>query len=76
MALANRSTGPVDVAIVGGGVTGCARALTLAEAGKRARPFEAREIAGGASDNGGFALRAGAPAAELDLLDPARLLGG
>ena len=75
MALANRSTGPVDVAIVGGGVTGCARALTLAEAGKRARPFEAREIAGGASDDG-FALRGGAPAPELDLLDPARLLGG
>ena len=76
MALANRSTGPVDVAIVGGGVTGCACVLKLAEAGKRARPFEAQEIAGVASDNGGFALRGGAPAPELDLLDPARLLGG
>jgi len=76
VALANQSTGPVDVAIVGGGVTGCACALKLAEAGKRVRPFEAREIAGGASDDGGFALRGGAPAPELDLLDPARLLGG
>jgi glycine/D-amino acid oxidase-like deaminating enzyme len=55
--------GPVDVAIVGGGVTGCACALALAEAGKRVRLHEAREIAGGASGrNGGFALRGGAPA--------------
>lgn len=37
------------MAIVGGGVTGCACALTLAQAGKRVRAFEAREIAGGAS---------------------------
>jgi len=40
------------------------------------RPFEAREIAAGASDNGGLALRGGALAPELDLFDPARLLGG
>jgi glycine/D-amino acid oxidase-like deaminating enzyme len=54
------------VAIVGGGVTGCACALKLAEAGKRVRLFEAREIAGGASGrNGGFALRGGAPAYDL-----------
>src|SRR3954469_20189937 len=60
---ADRSAGPVDVAIVGGGVTGCACALRLAEAGRRVRLFEAREIAGGASGrNGGFALRGGAPA--------------
>jgi gamma-glutamylputrescine oxidase len=53
----------VDVAIVGGGVTGCACALVLAEAGWRVRLYEAREIAGGASGrNGGFALRGGAPA--------------
>ena len=60
---ASRSAGPVDVAIVGGGVTGCACALALAEAGQRVRVYEAREIAGGASGrNGGFALRGGAPA--------------
>jgi glycine/D-amino acid oxidase-like deaminating enzyme len=54
--------GVVDVAIVGGGVTGCAAALVLARAGKRVRLYEAREIAGGASGrNGGFALR-GMPA--------------
>jgi glycine/D-amino acid oxidase-like deaminating enzyme len=49
------------VTIVGGGVTGCSCALTLAEAGVRVRLHEAREIAGGASGrNGGFALRGGA----------------
>lgn len=49
---------PVDVVVVGGGVTGCSCALTLARSGKRVRLFEAREIAGGASGrNGGFALR-------------------
>jgi gamma-glutamylputrescine oxidase len=56
-----RLEGPVDVAIVGGGVTGCSCALTLAEAGMRARLYEARAIASGASGrNGGFALRGGA----------------
>ena len=55
--------GTVDVAVVGGGITGCACALALADAGKRVRLFEAREIAGGASGrNGGFALRGGAAA--------------
>ena len=49
--------------IVGGGVTGCSCALTLAERGVRVRLHEAREIAGGASGrNGGFALRGGAMA--------------
>ena len=58
---ASRPAGPVDVAIVGGGVTGCACALVLVEAGRRVRVYEAREIAGGASGrNGGFALRGGA----------------
>ena len=53
--------GDVDIAVVGGGITGCACALELAEAGKRVRLFDAREIAGGASGrNGGFALRGGA----------------
>jgi glycine/D-amino acid oxidase-like deaminating enzyme len=62
----DRSAGPVDVAIVGGGVTGCACALTLAERGKRVRVYEAREIAGGASGrNGGFALRGAAPAYDV-----------
>src|SRR6186997_2799472 len=61
-----RIDGPADVAVVGGGITGCACALTLAEAGKRVRLFEAREIAGGASGrNGGFALRGGAPAYDV-----------
>jgi gamma-glutamylputrescine oxidase len=63
---ADRSAGPADVAIVGGGVTGCACALRLAEAGRRVRLFEAREIASGASGrNGGFALRGGAPAYDV-----------
>ena len=58
-----RPAGPADVAIVGGGVTGCACALALAEAGQRVVLYEAREIAGGASGrNGGFALRGAAPA--------------
>jgi gamma-glutamylputrescine oxidase len=52
--------GRADVAIVGGGITGCSCALALAEAGLTVRLFEAREIAGGASGrNGGFALRGG-----------------
>jgi len=57
------SNGPVDVAVIGGGVTGCACAHVLALAGLSVRVFEAREIASGASGrNGGFALRGGAPA--------------
>ena len=54
------------MAIIGGGVTGCSCALTLARAGKRVRLFDAREIAGGASGrNGGFALRGLAPAYDV-----------
>src|SRR5215210_7544297 len=50
-----------EVAIVGGGVTGCACALALARAGVRVRVHEARRVAEGASGrNGGFALRGGA----------------
>jgi glycine/D-amino acid oxidase-like deaminating enzyme len=53
--------GIADVAVVGGGITGCSCALALAEAGRSVRLFEAREVAGGASGrNGGFALRGGA----------------
>ena len=56
-----RLAGPADVVVVGGGVTGCAAAFVLAEAGLRVRLHDAREIAGGASGrNGGFALRGGA----------------
>jgi gamma-glutamylputrescine oxidase len=52
-----------EVVVVGAGVTGCAAALRLAEAGKRVRLHDARGIAEGASGrNGGFALR-GMPAA-------------
>jgi gamma-glutamylputrescine oxidase len=53
-----RFDGRAEVAVIGGGVTGCAAALALAERGVRVRLHEAREIAGGASGrNGGFALR-------------------
>jgi gamma-glutamylputrescine oxidase len=55
--------GPPDVAVVGGGITGCSCALALAEAGVSVRLYESREVAGGASGrNGGFALRGGAAA--------------
>src|SRR2546421_956146 len=55
--------GRVDVAIVGGGVTGCACAHALARGGMSVRVHEARKVAEGASGrNGGFALRGGAPA--------------
>jgi glycine/D-amino acid oxidase-like deaminating enzyme len=54
-------SGPPEVEVVGGGVTGCSCALTLARAGVRVRLHEAREVASGASGrNGGFALRGGA----------------
>jgi glycine/D-amino acid oxidase-like deaminating enzyme len=56
-----RIEGRVDVAIIGGGVTGCSAALRLAEAGLRVRLYEQRGIAEGASGrNGGFALPGGA----------------
>ena len=58
--------GRAEVAVIGGGVTGCSCALTLAERGARVRLYEAREIAGGASGrNGGFALRG--PAVPYDI---------
>jgi len=58
--------------VIGGGVTGCSCALTLAERGVRVRLHEAREIAGGASGrNGGFALRGATPAYD----EARRLLG-
>ena len=56
-------SGRPDVEIVGGGVTGCSCALTLAGKGLRVRLHEARAVASGASGrNGGFALRGGAMA--------------
>jgi glycine/D-amino acid oxidase-like deaminating enzyme len=60
--------------VVGGGVTGCSCALTLARRGRRVRLVDAREIAGGASGrNGGFALRGLCPSYDeaRDLLGPA-----
>jgi gamma-glutamylputrescine oxidase len=58
--------GRADVIVIGGGVTGCSCALTLAEAGVRVRVYEARGVATGASGrNGGFALRGGAPAYDV-----------
>src|SRR5918996_6264872 len=58
-----RLSGTADVGVVGGGITGCACALALAEGGLRVVLHEARELAGGASGrNGGFALRGGAMA--------------
>src|SRR5919199_4518125 len=54
--------GKAEVEVVGGGVTGCSCALTLAEAGVQVRLHEARTVASGASGrNGGFALRGAAP---------------
>lgn len=50
--------GRTEVAVIGGGVTGCSCALTLAERGVHVRVYEQRRIAGGASGrNGGFASR-------------------
>lgn len=47
----------VDVAIVGGGITGCSAALTLAERGLRVALLEARDVGWGASGrNGGQVL--------------------
>jgi gamma-glutamylputrescine oxidase len=58
---AARFDGRAEVAVIGGGVTGCSCALSLAERGVRVRLFEAGEIAAGASGrNGGFALRGAA----------------
>ena len=61
----------VDVAVVGGGVTGLACARLLADADLRVRVLEARSVASGASGrNGGFALR-GLARAYADVRDPA-----
>lgn len=53
----------VEVAVVGGGVTGLSCARALAEDGVRVRVLEARRVGSGASGrNGGFVLRGLAPA--------------
>jgi glycine/D-amino acid oxidase-like deaminating enzyme len=58
-----RLPGTADAVVVGGGITGCACALALAEGGLRVVLHEGRELASGASGrNGGFALRGGAMA--------------
>ena len=60
-ALARVRVDAPEFEIVGAGITGISAALTLAEAGRRVRVHDAREVAGGASGrNGGFALRGGA----------------
>jgi len=64
----SRMDGRVDVAVVGGGVTGCACARVLAEAGLKVRLHDARGIAEGASGrNGGFALRGGAASYDVSV---------
>src|SRR5207247_4117085 len=53
-----RRRGRAEVAVIGGGVTGCSCALTLAERGTSVVLYERTTVAGGASGrNGGFALR-------------------
>jgi gamma-glutamylputrescine oxidase len=48
----------VDVAIIGGGITGLSCARAVAHAGARVRVLEARRVGSGASGrNGGFAVR-------------------
>jgi gamma-glutamylputrescine oxidase len=57
----SRLPGRPEVIVIGGGVTGCSCALTLADHGVPVRLHDGREIAGGASGrNGGFALRGAA----------------
>ena len=77
--VSRRLAGAPDVVIIGGGVTGCSCALTLAEHGVAVRLHDGREIAGGASGrNGGFALRGAATPYDVALdqfgNDGARLL--
>jgi len=47
----------VDVGIVGAGVTGCACALALAEAGLRVRVVDGRRVAEGASGRNAWSER-------------------
>ena len=52
---------PVDVVVIGAGITGCACASALVRSGRSVRVHDARGIGEGASGrNGGFALRGGA----------------
>jgi gamma-glutamylputrescine oxidase len=71
--------GRPDVLVVGGGVTGCACALRLAEHGVDVELHDMRAVAGGASGrNGGFALSGASVAYDVlvDLVgrEPARAL--
>ena len=54
---AARITGFPDVAIVGGGIVGCAAAAFLAEAGARVELFERDELAGAASGRNSGAIQ-------------------
>ena len=50
-------SGQVDVAVIGGGITGLSAALTLAQSGAQVALFEAQTLGWGASSrNGGMAL--------------------
>src|SRR3954452_20707032 len=63
---ARATRGRVEAAVIGGGVTGCSCALTLARHGVSVRLYEGPAIAGGASGrNGGFALRGSAEPYDL-----------
>jgi gamma-glutamylputrescine oxidase len=56
-----RTAEPVEIAVIGAGITGCACAAALAETGKGVAVYDARAVAAGASGrNGGFALRGAA----------------
>jgi glycine/D-amino acid oxidase-like deaminating enzyme len=49
-------TGFPDIAIVGGGIVGCAAAAFLAEAGARVELFESGQLAGAASGRNSGAI--------------------
>ena len=50
-------TGFPDIAIVGGGIVGCAAAAFLAEAGARVELFESGQLAGAASGRNSGAIQ-------------------
>ena len=70
----SRSEGRAEVVVIGGGVTGCSCALTLAERGVRVRLYEAGHGDALALACGDLVARAilGEHAPELGIFDPAR----